>query len=91
MNHLEGTVTMPLITFQKLRNDTSQIFSTHGKESEKAIKQGIWIMVNEQKLIELAWEELIRRGVDVSKYDKDSARYEFGFVVFDLKKGAEDE
>ena len=30
MEQLEGTVTMPLITYQKLRNDTSQIFDSHG-------------------------------------------------------------
>ena len=26
MEQLEGTVTMPLITYQKMRNDTSHIF-----------------------------------------------------------------
>lgn len=32
MEQLEGTVTMPLIVYQQLRNDTSQIFDSHGTD-----------------------------------------------------------
>ena len=34
MEQLEGTVTMPLIVYQQLRNDTSQIFDSHGTDHD---------------------------------------------------------
>lgn len=74
---------MPLIVYQQLRNDTSQIFDSHGTDhNSKDEKIGIWFFLNQEKLFDLAWEEMIRRGIDVSKYDKEKATYEHGFVKF---------
>ena len=91
MEQLEGTVTMPLITYQKMRNDTSQIFDSHGtNHNTKDEKSGIWLYLNQEKLFDLAWEEMIRRGIDVSKYDKEKATYEHGFVKFGFKESQVD-
>lgn len=91
MEQLEGTVTMPLIVYQQLRNDTSHIFDSHGTEHDSEDKKkGIWLCLNQEKLFELAWEEMIRRGIDVSKYDKEKATYEHGFVKFGFKESQVD-
>lgn len=90
MEQLEGTVTMPLITYQKMRNDTSQIFDSHGtNRNSKDEKSGIWLYLNQEKLFDLAWEEMNRRGIDISKYDKEKATYEHGFVKFGFKERGE--
>lgn len=91
MEELAGTVTIPLITYQKMRNDTSQIFDSHGTDHDSEDKKkGIWLYLNQEKLFDLAWEEMIRRGIDASKYDKEKARYEHGFVKFGFKESAVD-
>lgn len=91
MEQLDGTVTMPLITYQKMRNDVSQIFDSHGTAYRtNDEKRGIWLHLNQEKLFELAWEEMIRRGVDVSKCDKKKATYEHGFVEFGFKESQVD-
>lgn len=87
MEQLEGTVTMPLIVYQQLRNDTSQIFDSHGtNRNSKDEKSGIWICLNQEKLFELAWEEMNRRGIDISQYDREKATYEHGFVKFGFRE-----
>lgn len=91
MEELAGTVTMPLITYQKLRNAASQIFDSHGTDrNSKDEKIGIWLYLNQEKLFDLAWEEMSRRGIDISKYDREKARYEHGFVKFGFKESAVD-
>nr|DAJ14604.1 MAG TPA: hypothetical protein [Siphoviridae sp. ctdzB12] len=91
MEQLEGTVTMPLIVYQKLRNDASQIFDSHGTDHNlRDEKIGIWLYLNQEKLFELAWEEMIRRGIDVLKYDRKKATYEDGFVKFGFKESQVD-
>ena len=87
MEQLEGTVTMPLITYQKMRNDTSQIFNSHGTDHDSEDKKkGIWLCLNQEKLFDLAWEEMIRRGIDVSKYDKEKARTSMDLSSSGLKR-----
>ena len=87
MEQLEGTVTMPLIVYQQLRNDTSQIFDSHGTDHDSEDKKkGIWIYLNQEKLFELAWEEMNRRGIDISQYDREKATYEHGFVKFGFRE-----
>lgn len=81
---------MPLIVYHQLRNDTSQIFDSHGTDHDSEDKKkGIWLCLNQEKLFDLAWEEMIRRGIDVSKYDKEKATYEHGFVKFGFKERGE--
>ena len=87
MEQLDGTVTMPLITYQKMRNDVSQIFVSHGTAYRtNDEKRGIWLYLNQEKLFDLAWEEMIRRGIDISKCDREKATYEHGFVEFGFKE-----
>lgn len=92
MEQLEGTVTMPLITYQKMRNDVSQIFDSHGtNRNSKDEKSGIWLHLNQEKLFDLAWEEMNRRGIDISKYDREKATYEHGFVKFGFRESEEND
>lgn len=78
---------MPLITYQKMRNDVSQIFDSHGTAYRtNDEKRGIWLYLNQEKLFDLAWEEMIRRGIDISKCDREKATYEHGFVEFGFKE-----
>lgn len=90
MEQLDGTVTMPLMTYQKMRNDVSQIFNSHGTAYRtNDEKSGIWLYLNQEKLFDLAWEEMIRRGIDISKYDREKAMYEHGFVKFGFRESEE--
>lgn len=91
MEQLDGTVTMPLITYQKMRNDVSQIFESHGTAyGMNNEKIGIHLYLNQEKLFDLAWEEMNRRGIDISQYDREKATYEHGFVKFGFKESQVD-
>lgn len=64
MEQLEGTVTMPLITYQKMRNDTSQIFDSHGTNHNSKDEKGTCVNdcdAYQYALEQMQWDEELQK------------------------------